>query len=130
MSAVINTDISKRLDIISLKGDTFLLTLEILNDSEQPFDVSAYEGKMTLINKSTQRELLSAYSSGYTGQSNSYITMGNGTISIEIPYTVTADWEPVEYEYDLQVVEPVTGSVDRVFTWLLGVVKVNHKGVA
>lgn len=118
--AQINTDISRELDIVMRKGDTFVLDLQILDSASVGFNITNYTAKMSILKGRTQRPLTTLYSTNIESLGN-YITMGDGFISMHIPSEITENWKEGEYIYDLQLTSPfLEGSTPRTTTWLKG----------
>jgi hypothetical protein len=117
--AQINTDISRELDIIARKGDTFILDLEIADAENNRFDVTNHTAKMSILKGRTQRPLITLYSEN-SAHPGSEITMGNGYVSIQVHSDVTENWKEGEYVYDLQLTSSNYAGGARTLTWLRG----------
>ncbi len=76
-----------RLDIIIEQGGTFDMTLSVLDDNNQPFNLSGWTPKMTIRNVKTNSVVLTLLGSNSNGTIN---VSGTNTIYIEIPASRTA----------------------------------------
>lgn len=123
-STVINTDISRELNIIARKGDTFMLLLQVLDSSNALFDISNYRAKMSILKGRSPRPMLTLYG-GEPDQVN-LISLGDGFVQIEVPAEQTHHWVSGTCKYDLQLTSPSgQGLTERTTTWLRGTFTIN-----
>jgi hypothetical protein len=121
LNNVISTDISRRLDIVARRGDTFILHLEVLDSELNPYNLINYKVKMSIVQSLGAKPLctLSGNDTCLVGALN-HISNGDGFISIEVPSSVTKKWKDGEYLYDLSLTAiSLCGDGDKT-TWLTG----------
>tara|TARA_B110000467_G_C18065987_1_gene338767 strand:+ start:96 stop:482 length:387 start_codon:yes stop_codon:yes gene_type:complete len=116
-STSINTDISRRLDIVARRGDTFILHLEVLNADLIPYNLSNYKVKLSIVKERRQEPLITMYGND-NHEGLNFITNGDGFISINVPSEVTSTWREGDYVYDLSITS-LFGEENKV-TWLVG----------
>lgn len=125
-STVINTDISRKLDIVMRKGDTFILNLEVLDSELSPFNLTNYKVKMSIVKSRAMRPLITIYGNDYHEGLN-FIINTEGLIAINVPSSITETWKEGEYIYDISLTAiGLGGDIEEVkTTWLNGKFIVN-----
>lgn len=115
MAASVNLDISKRVDIICKKGDTFSIQLTFSDENGEDMNIEGHEFKMSVSLKTavSSQEVISYDSFVYTVSPSNVVT-------IVAQHTTMSGVDAGNYVYDLQSLYQET-----VRTWIYGVFKVN-----
>jgi hypothetical protein len=122
MSATINLDIAKRVDIVCRKGDTATFSITITDSAGEASDLNGYTFDMEVRESDTQ-----VNAEGGDNTSALVLSSGSGISALDNVITITASATDTEtmsglYVYDLQA----TDGSSNVSTWLYGTFKVNE----
>lgn len=125
MSATINLDIAKRVDVVCRKGDTFSMSITMTDSLGQPMDVSSHSFKMQvrpydLHGNSDSAEATIEILTSEGIDINSDVEEGN-VIDVVIDAATMGNIDSGLYVYDFQ--SDLSGVVT---TWLYGTFKVNE----
>ena len=108
-------------DMEAKQGDTFLRTLTYQDDSGTPIDITGAEAEFSLAPSRGGRPM-------FTYTQDDYLTVGttDGVIIIEIPYTVTDNWNLPRLFYEVTL----TLTDGKRLTILEGKLKIRFEVVA
>jgi len=134
MSNVVNLDVSKRVDIICRKGDTFKLEIDLKDSTGTAVPYDAYTFKMEVRTADYENN---AYST--TGDTDTTIvlstedtsplvkkivpTVTTGKVQFGVTNTIMKTVSSGMYVYDI---EAISTSTSESQTWLYGTFKVNE----
>lgn len=94
---------AKRVNLLIDQGSTFSTTFELVDDFDEPLDISGY----------TARGQLRKHYSSNTKTDFTCI-LNTGELNISLNSTQTATLVPQRYVYDIELVDTVANSVSRV----------------
>lgn len=122
MSATINLDIAKRVDIVCRKGDTATFSITITDSNGNASTLTGYTFNMEV------RESDSQVNDGITNTSALVLSSLDGIVVASNVITITASSTKTQelsglYVYDFQAKETSSSNVS---TWLYGTFKVNE----